>query len=379
MAELSVLGSMVRPVKPGRKRDGRLGPPQGYPKDPDKYGDPANWKYPVHTPFHARAARRYFNEPRNRAKYTPEEQAYIDKKINEPLERSAHVQAPGRVPHASRPREGDPPLARPVTGTGPLDLRMRLTSRGSPCSHRRPGCAATDCGYRSEAAEVRLAIFLPCFALLRLRERRVTSGARASGVHATLAQPRSARVPFDTCSVMRPALRRSNILYRPIGGLRYRHPLPLSGRLVFNFDFRFRCHLRLRLLPLDLRHPAGRDLVAAALEDLEGDLELLRFEGPEVQLLRQIDEIPFLLREVHRLPDQVVVVPLRRRLEGRITDPVDVTPDRPGFFQVHVGQDRADIREAQRVQVLGVLHRPEDGGAHRLVLPQIVGLNPVGR
>src|SRR2546428_13342445 len=78
---------MPRPVKPTRKRDGRLGPPQGYPKDPEKYGDPANWKYPVHTPFHARAARRYFNEPRNRAKYTPEEQAYIDKKINEALER----------------------------------------------------------------------------------------------------------------------------------------------------------------------------------------------------------------------------------------------------------------------------------------------------
>ena len=78
---------MVRAVKPTRKRDGRLGPPQGYPKDPEKYADPANWKYPVHTPFHARAARRYFNEPRNRAKYTPEEQAYIDKKINEALER----------------------------------------------------------------------------------------------------------------------------------------------------------------------------------------------------------------------------------------------------------------------------------------------------
>ena len=78
---------MVRAVKPGRKRDGRPGPPDGYPKDPDRYGDPANWKYPVHTPFHARAARRYFNKPENRAKYTPEEQAYIDKKINEALER----------------------------------------------------------------------------------------------------------------------------------------------------------------------------------------------------------------------------------------------------------------------------------------------------
>jgi hypothetical protein len=78
---------MVRAVKPSRKRDGRLGPPQGYPKNPDKYADPANWKYPVHTPFHARAARRYFNEPRNRVKYTPEEQAYIDKRINEALDR----------------------------------------------------------------------------------------------------------------------------------------------------------------------------------------------------------------------------------------------------------------------------------------------------
>ena len=78
---------MVRPVKPGRKRDGRPGPPEGYPKDPVRYADPANWKYPVHAPFHARAARRYFNKPENRAKYTPEEQAYIDKKINEALER----------------------------------------------------------------------------------------------------------------------------------------------------------------------------------------------------------------------------------------------------------------------------------------------------
>lgn len=78
---------MVRAVKPSRKRDGRPGPPDRYPKDPAKYADPANWKYPVHTAFHARAARRYFNKPENRAKYAPEEQAYIDKKINEALER----------------------------------------------------------------------------------------------------------------------------------------------------------------------------------------------------------------------------------------------------------------------------------------------------
>ncbi len=87
MVAAAVPGPMVRAVKPTRKRDGRLGPPEGYPKDPERYADPANWKYPVHTPFHARAARRYFNKEGNRAKYSAEEQAYVDKRINEALER----------------------------------------------------------------------------------------------------------------------------------------------------------------------------------------------------------------------------------------------------------------------------------------------------
>lgn len=76
---------MVRAKKPSRKRDGRPGPPQGWSKDPEKYADPRNWKYPVHSPFHARAARRYFNDARNRSKYDEAEQAYIDRKINEAL------------------------------------------------------------------------------------------------------------------------------------------------------------------------------------------------------------------------------------------------------------------------------------------------------
>src|SRR5574337_969548 len=86
-AKRAMPAPVVRSVKPTRKRDGRAGPPEGYPKDPEKYADPANWKYPVHTPFHARAARRYFNKEPNRAKYSPEEQAYIDKRINEALEK----------------------------------------------------------------------------------------------------------------------------------------------------------------------------------------------------------------------------------------------------------------------------------------------------
>lgn len=79
--------SMVRAKMPSRKRDGRPGPPEGWPKDPDKYADPKNWKYPVHSPFHARAARRYFNDPKNRGKYDEAEQAYIDRKINDALGR----------------------------------------------------------------------------------------------------------------------------------------------------------------------------------------------------------------------------------------------------------------------------------------------------
>ena len=73
--------------RPSRKRSGRLGPPPRYPKDQDSYADPENWKYPVHTPHHAMAARRYFNKPWNRRVYNPEEQLYIDFKINEALRR----------------------------------------------------------------------------------------------------------------------------------------------------------------------------------------------------------------------------------------------------------------------------------------------------
>ncbi len=77
----------MNPERPEKKRGGYDGPRSGYPKDQESYADPENWKYPVHTPFHARAARRYFNTPRNRAKYTPEEQAYIDARIDAALEK----------------------------------------------------------------------------------------------------------------------------------------------------------------------------------------------------------------------------------------------------------------------------------------------------
>jgi len=71
--------------KPERKRFGRDGPPRGYPKDQSLYADPENWRYPLHTSWHARAARRYFDDPSNRNRYSKEEQEYIDSRINQAL------------------------------------------------------------------------------------------------------------------------------------------------------------------------------------------------------------------------------------------------------------------------------------------------------
>ena len=73
--------------KPEKKPFGRDGPPKGYPKDQSAYADPENWRYPLHTSWNAKAARRYFDEESNRAKYTEEERQYIDQRIDEALKR----------------------------------------------------------------------------------------------------------------------------------------------------------------------------------------------------------------------------------------------------------------------------------------------------
>ena len=73
--------------KPGKKPFGRDGPPKGYPKDQSVYADPENWRYPLHTPWHAGAARRYFDDSSNRSKYPEEERTYIDNRIDEALKK----------------------------------------------------------------------------------------------------------------------------------------------------------------------------------------------------------------------------------------------------------------------------------------------------
>lgn len=51
------------------------------------YADPENWRYPLHTSWHAKAARRYFDDWSNRGKYTEQEQAYIDSRIDDALKK----------------------------------------------------------------------------------------------------------------------------------------------------------------------------------------------------------------------------------------------------------------------------------------------------
>ena len=80
--------------KPVRKPFGRDGPPKGYPKDQAVYADPENWRYPLHTPWHAKAARRYFDDASNRNKYAKEEQVYIDSRIDQALERFGKADRP---------------------------------------------------------------------------------------------------------------------------------------------------------------------------------------------------------------------------------------------------------------------------------------------
>jgi len=72
---------------PEKKSFGRREPPQNYPTDPEQYADPQNYMYPLDKPIRAKLARRYFDEPRNRSKYTEDERLFIDSRIDEALKR----------------------------------------------------------------------------------------------------------------------------------------------------------------------------------------------------------------------------------------------------------------------------------------------------
>jgi hypothetical protein len=52
-------------------------PPKGYPESRTEYADPKNYKYPLDTYDHVRAAITYFSNADNRAKYSSDEQKYM--------------------------------------------------------------------------------------------------------------------------------------------------------------------------------------------------------------------------------------------------------------------------------------------------------------
>ena len=56
-------------------------PPKGYPKDKWEYADPHNYKYPLDTEKHVRAAISYFSKPENYEKYSKDERKTIWKRI----------------------------------------------------------------------------------------------------------------------------------------------------------------------------------------------------------------------------------------------------------------------------------------------------------
>ncbi|HXZ98197.1 MAG TPA: DUF6582 domain-containing protein [Candidatus Acidoferrum sp.] len=110
---------------PERKSFGRREPPQNYPIDPRQYADPQNYMYPLDKPIRAKLARRYFDEPRNRSKYTEEERFFIDSRIDEALKKFSIVADEAPAP---RPRNGKRKSPKRIAGDelGKLDLEQLL-------------------------------------------------------------------------------------------------------------------------------------------------------------------------------------------------------------------------------------------------------------
>lgn len=68
--------------RPEEQKDAPKSPPKGYPESKRKYADPVNFKYPIDTEDHVRAALAYIGQARNRKKYDAKELAYIEARIH---------------------------------------------------------------------------------------------------------------------------------------------------------------------------------------------------------------------------------------------------------------------------------------------------------
>lgn len=82
-----VFEKIAKSDMPDEMKSGHKSPPKGYPESKLKYADPVNFKYPIDTEAHARAAWSYIHQKRNRAKYDPEEFNFMCNRIKKALKK----------------------------------------------------------------------------------------------------------------------------------------------------------------------------------------------------------------------------------------------------------------------------------------------------
>ena len=73
--------SELKEAAPAAKKGAPKSPPKGYPTSKGKYADPTNFKYPLDSEAHVRAALAYFSKASNRSGYSPQEQKFMWKRI----------------------------------------------------------------------------------------------------------------------------------------------------------------------------------------------------------------------------------------------------------------------------------------------------------
>ena len=70
---------------PKEKETGHKSAPKGYPEKAKMYADPVNFKYPIDSEEHARAAWSYIHQARNRKSYSKEELKSMENRIRKAL------------------------------------------------------------------------------------------------------------------------------------------------------------------------------------------------------------------------------------------------------------------------------------------------------
>lgn len=85
--EASILHSIFMKIAklPKEKTTGHKSAPKGYPEKSKMYADPVNFKYPIDSEEHARAAWSYIHQSRNRKGYSKEELKSMENRIRRAL------------------------------------------------------------------------------------------------------------------------------------------------------------------------------------------------------------------------------------------------------------------------------------------------------